>query len=209
MALGVLALLVLLNALKVTSLIPYVALGLVLWVLVLKSGVHATLAGVALAFTIPMYGKDRSSSPLSTMEHGLHPWVTYLILPVFAFANAGVYVLDLSPADLLEPLPLGIVLGLFLGKQLGIFGATFIALKLGWARMPEGGTLTVLYGVSILCGIGFTMSLFIGGLAFTGHDGVALTRLGIIIGSLASAVVGYMVLAAAARNSHNLPKGSS
>ncbi len=197
-ALGVLALLVVLNRLKVASLIPYLALGLVLWVLVLKSGVHATLAGVALAFTIPVRD-PRGGSPLRRLEHGLHPWVTYLILPVFAFANAGVHVLDLSAADLLMPLPLGIAAGLFIGKQLGIFATALLAIRLRWAPMPEGGTMGVLYGASILCGIGFTMSLFIGGLAFTAPDTVGLTRLGIIIGSLLSAVAGYAVLAVAAR----------
>jgi NhaA family Na+:H+ antiporter len=199
-AFAVLAVLVLLNRMGVASLVPYLLLGLVLWVLVLKSGVHATLAGVALAFTIPMTdSKDPTNRPLQRLEHALHPWVTYLILPVFAFANAGVYILDLSPGDLLEPLPLGIALGLFVGKQVGIFGASLLAIRLGWAKMPHGGTPGVIYGASVLCGIGFTMSLFIGGLAFTSHDGIALTRLGIIIGSLVSALVGYAVLAAVAR----------
>ncbi len=198
-ALAVLALLVLLNRLKVTSLLPYLALGLVLWVLVLKSGVHATLAGVALAFTIPVRDQ-RGGSPLRRLEHGLHPWVTYLILPVFAFANAGVHVLDLEAADLLKPLPLGIALGLFVGKQLGIFATAMLAIRLRWATMPDGGTASVLYGASILCGIGFTMSLFIGGLAFTAADTVGLTRLGIIIGSLLSAFVGYAVLARSSKS---------
>ncbi len=197
-ALAVLAALFALNRLKVTSLVPYLALGLVLWVLVLKSGVHATLAGVALAFTIPVTD-GKGGSPLRRLEHALHPWVTYLILPVFAFANAGVHVLDLSAADLLMPLPLGIAAGLFIGKQVGIFGLAVLAIRLGWAPMPEGGTARVLYGASILCGIGFTMSLFIGGLAFTAPETISLTRLGIIIGSLLSAVVGYAVLAAAGR----------
>ncbi|MEN3975639.1 Na+/H+ antiporter NhaA [Emcibacter sp. SYSU 3D8] len=192
--------LVVLNRLRITNLIPYVLLGLVLWVLVLKSGVHATLAGVALALTIPMYDhKDRTVSPLQRLEHRLHPWVAYLILPLFAFANAGVFVLDMAPGDLLQPLPLGIALGLFLGKQAGIFGITLLALRFGWAPMPEGGTKTILYAASVLCGIGFTMSLFIGGLSFDSGDTVAMTRLGIIIGSLASAVLGYVLLAAGTR----------
>ena len=197
-ALGVLAVLFLLNRLKVTNLLPYLVLGVVLWLLVLKSGVHATLAGVALAFAIPVRDRD-GTSPLRRLEHALHPWVTYLILPVFAFANAGVYILDLPPADLLLPVPLGIALGLFVGKQLGIFAASLLAIRLGWAAMPTGGTPAVLYGASVLCGIGFTMSLFIGGLAFTAPEHLELARLGIIIGSRASAVVGYVVLAAAAR----------
>jgi NhaA family Na+:H+ antiporter len=198
-AAGVLALLFLLGRLKVRHLAPYFALGVLLWALVLKSGVHATLAGVALAAFIPIAGKDPLQSPLRTLERAIHPWVTYLILPLFAFANAGVYVLDLPPSALLEPLPLGIALALFLGKQAGVFGTALLALKLRWARLPEGGTLPLLYGGAVLCGVGFTMSLFIGGLSFADHERVALTRLGIIIGSLASAVAGYAVLAAAAK----------
>ncbi len=197
-ALAVLAVLFALNRMKVTSLLPYLALGIVLWLLVLKSGVHATLAGVALAFAIPVRD-GKGGSPLHRLEHGLHPWVTYLILPVFAFANAGVHILDMAPADLLMPLPLGIALGLFVGKQVGIFATAMLAIRLRWAAMPRGGTPAMLYGASVLCGIGFTMSLFIGGLAFAGHETMALTRLGIIIGSLASAVVGYTVLVLAAR----------
>jgi NhaA family Na+:H+ antiporter len=198
-ALGVLGLLYLLNRMRVRHLAPYLALGVVLWVLVLKSGVHATLAGVALAAFIPMTGKDPLRSPLQTLESAIHPWVTYLILPLFAFANAGVHIIGLSPADLLQPLPLGIALGLFVGKQVGVFGTALLVLKLGWARMPEGGNMPLLYGGAILCGVGFTMSLFIGGLSFTSPEAIGLTRLGIIIGSLVSAVAGYAVLRTASR----------
>ncbi|MBI1179570.1 MAG: Na+/H+ antiporter NhaA [Alphaproteobacteria bacterium] len=199
-ALVVLALLFALNRLRVTSLVPYLVLGVVLWMMVLKSGVHATLAGVALAMAIPLTDRRNAENrPLERLEHGLHPWVAYLILPLFAFANAGVGLQGLSPADLLTPVPLGIALGLFLGKQIGIFGTTMVATRLGWVRMPEGGTTAMVYGASVLCGIGFTMSLFIGGLAFAADEHVALTRLGIIIGSLASAVAGYTLLVLATR----------
>lgn len=172
---------------------PTLLLGLVLWVLVLKSGVHATLAGVVTAFFIPL--KDRyGKSPLHALEHGLHPYVMFLIVPVFAFANAGVNLAGIGLADLLAPLPLGIALGLVAGKQLGVFGATFALVKLRLARLPEHTNWAQLYGISALAGIGFTMSLFIGSLNFEEDAQMNAVRLGVLAGSLVSAAIGYAVL---------------
>ncbi len=186
------------NRAGVTALTPYAVVGIVLWICVLKSGVHATLAGVALAFAIPLKSRqDPEHSPLHELEHALHPWVAYGIMPVFAFANAGVPLSGMGLASLFEPVPLGILLGLFLGKQLGVFGLSWVAIRLGWARLPEQGSLRQLYGVAALCGIGFTMSLFIGGLAFEHtQNAVYLVthRLGILVGSLLSGVAGYLIL---------------
>jgi len=159
--------------------------------------VHATLAGVVTALFIPARGAQGSAtSPLMTLEHALHPWVAYAILPVFAFANAGVSLAGLRFRDLLEPVPLGIALGLFVGKQIGVFGFSWLALALGWARLPQGVTRAQIYGISVLCGIGFTMSLFIASLAFDTGDAVpvATDRLGVLVGSLVSAAVGYLLL---------------
>ena len=168
---------------------PILLLGVVLWVLVLKSGVHATLAGVATAFFIPL--KDRyGKSPLHSLEHGLAPYVFFVIVPIFAFANAGVVLVGLSFSDLLAPLPLGIALGLVLGKQIGIFGVTFAMVKLGLARLPHGANFLHIYGVACLAGIGFTMSLFIGTLSFEGADDLNAVRLGVMSGSLVSGILG-------------------
>jgi len=190
--------LVVLNRFNVVRISAYVVLGMVLWVAVLKSGVHATLAGVVLGFAIPL--RDRKNpdvSPLRHMEHGLHQWVAYLVVPVFAFANAGVSLSGLTLGTLLEPVPLGIAAGLFIGKQAGIVLFCGLVIWLGWARLPTGSSWAGLYGVSILCGIGFTMSLFITSLAFeqTGA-GSAITadRLGILLGSGLSAFAGYFIL---------------
>ena len=172
---------------------PTLLLGVVLWVLVLKSGVHATLAGVVTAFFIPIkdkYGK----SPLHSLEHGLHPYVMFLIVPVFAFANAGVNLSGMGLGDLFQPLPLGIALGLILGKQLGVFGMTFVLVKAGWARLPEGSSWLQVYGIACLAGIGFTMSLFIGSLSFDSEEQMNLVRMGVLAGSLVSAALGYTVL---------------
>ena len=189
--------LLVLNRAGVKSLGPYVLVGVVLWVAVLKSGVHATLAGVALAAFIPA-GKSRSDPGLIyRMEHALHPWVVFGILPVFAFANAGVPLAGLSLADLLQPVPLGIALGLFLGKQVGVFAACWLAVKIRVARLPQGVGWGQVYGMAVLCGIGFTMSLFIGSLAFEGGGGPDYAvddRIGILAGSLLSAVLGVVVL---------------
>ena len=193
-----LVLLFLLNRFKVQSLIPYMLVGIVLWVAVLKSGVHATLAGVALAAFIPIRNKKADNlSPLNRLEHSLHPWVVFGILPVFAFANAGVPIMGLSLADLLKPVPLGIALGLFLGKQLGVFGGSLIAVKCGFAKLPDNVGWGQIYGLAALCGIGFTMSLFIGSLAFEGGAGPDYAiddRLGILSGSFLSALTGVAIL---------------
>ncbi|MDH5512448.1 MAG: Na+/H+ antiporter NhaA [Gammaproteobacteria bacterium] len=175
----------------------YVLVGIVLWVSVLKSGVHATLAGVALAFAIPLRGELKTvKPPLLQLEHSLHPWVAYGILPLFAFANSGVSLAGLSLAQILAPVPLGIALGLFLGKQLGVFVFSWAAIRLRLATLPEDTNWIQLYGVAVLCGIGFTMSLFIGSLAFdqTGQQYATVDRLGILMGSVVSALVGYLVL---------------
>jgi NhaA family Na+:H+ antiporter len=192
------AVLFVLNRFGVMSIAAYILVGIVLWVCVLKSGVHATLAGVVTALFIPARDpNDPDHPPLRVLEHALHPWVAYGILPIFAFANAGVSLEGLSFADLLEPIPLGIVLGLFIGKQIGVFVFTWLTVKTGLASLPTGVTFRQVYGASIICGIGFTMSLFIGMLAFegagAGHS-IATDRLGILTGSLLSAVVGYVVL---------------
>jgi NhaA family Na+:H+ antiporter len=202
-----LVVLTVLNRRGVTALPPYVLVGLVMWAAVLKSGVHATLAGVALAFFIPLRVPEGQESPLRKLEHDLHPSVAYGILPVFAFANAGVSLQGFEFSSLMQPLPLGIALGLFVGKQIGVFGFAWAAIKLGLARLPEGANWASLYGVAILCGIGFTMSLFIAALAFEGGGPAAggLDRLGILSGSLVSAVVGYLLLKRALRGRSAAP----
>ena len=189
------ALLVTFNRLKITHLAPYVLVGVFVWICVLKSGVHATLAGVVLAMAIPLRVEGSAdSSPLYRLEHGLHPWVAFAILPLFAFANAGVSFIGLSPASLLEPLPLGIAAGLFLGKPIGIMTATWLVVRFGLGRLPEDVDWWQLLAVSFLTGIGFTMSLFIGTLAFEDPSFAVDVRLGVISGSLLSATVGYLVL---------------
>lgn len=187
----------LLNRRAITRLWPYFILGAVLWLCVLKSGVHATLAGVALAFSIPLKDeKNPQYCPLRYLEERLHPWVAYLVLPLFAFANAGVSFHDLGMQDMMHPITLGIVSGLFLGKQVGVMGSCWLAVRWRWATLPYGANWWGIYGVSLLCGIGFTMSLFIGTLAFEGvgaHHGAWL-RVGVLVGSLLSALAGYAVL---------------
>lgn len=173
----------------------YMLVGLVLWVAVLKSGVHATLAGVIVGFMIPLNGK-RYASPLKHLEHGLHPWSAYLILPLFAFANAGVSLDGIQLSDLLSPVPMGIILGLFIGKPLGIFTISWLSVKLGIAQLPSGVNFRQIFAVSILCGIGFTMSMFIASLAFEhgGLDYGSYSRLGILVGSTLAAVIGFIAL---------------
>lgn len=188
-----------LNRAGVERLTLYLGLGALLWVFVLKSGVHATLAGVALALTIPLRPSpgrpDDPTSPLHILEHALHPWVAYLIVPIFGFANAGVSLSGMSWAAVLAPVPLGIAAGLFVGKQIGVFLTTWAAVKLKWADGPEHASWTQVYGVSLLCGIGFTMSLFIGLLAFpTAPDLQDEVKIGVLAGSLLSALVGALVL---------------
>lgn len=191
---GIIALAIV-NRCGVTRLAPYVLLGLFIWACVLKSGVHATLAGVIVALFVPLQGGDDApSSPLESAEEALHPWVAFGILPLFAFANAGVSLGATTWSTLLGPVPLGIALGLFLGKQIGIFGATWLMVRAGLASLPAGSTWPQIWGVSILGGIGFTMSLFVGGLAFPEGTGAADVRIGVLVGSLLSAVVGYAIL---------------
>ncbi|AHM75821.1 Na+/H+ antiporter NhaA [Yersinia hibernica] len=173
----------------------YLLVGLVLWMCILKSGVHATLAGVIVGFMIPLHTKDKRS-PSESLEHGLHPWVAYLILPLFAFANAGVSLQGVSLSGMTSLLPLGIASGLFIGKPLGIFLFSWLAVKLGVAKLPDAINFKQIFAVSVLCGIGFTMSIFIASLAFDGAD-IALTtysKLGILLGSTTAAVVGYSLL---------------
>lgn len=190
------AVLAILNALGVRRIGPYAVMGIVLWVSVLQSGVHATLAGVALAMFIPLKvpGVADDKRPAIYLEHALAPWSAWLIMPVFAFANAGLSLADLSLASLIEPVPLGILAGLFVGKQIGIVLGAGLLILSGVAAMPAGGSWRTLYGVAILGGIGFTMSLFIGTLAFHDPRYEAEVRLGVLAGSALSAVVGYLVL---------------
>jgi len=189
-----LAALFVLNRMGARRATPYLLIGVILWASVLKSGVHATLAGVALAFFIP-----RKAARM--LEHDLHPPVAYALQPLFAFANAGVPLAGVSLASFLLPLPLGIAAGLIVGKTLGVFGVSFLAIRLGVAQMPAGANWGSLIGLALLCGIGFTMSLFIAGLAFEGlgPEYAKLTRLGILAGSLISALGGYALLRAALR----------
>ncbi|RWA77576.1 MAG: Na+/H+ antiporter NhaA [Mesorhizobium sp.] len=199
-AFAAIAVLIVLNRMRVMNLVPYLVIGAVLWVLVLKSGVHATLAGVALALTIPLerspgIGHDLEHSPLHRLEHGLHKLVPFIVIPIFGFANAGVPLGGLSFAALVEPLTLGVAAGLVLGKLVGVFGSSVIAIRLGLADLPVNAGWLHMLGISLLCGIGFTMSLFIGLLAFA--DDAALqdaVKVGILAGSLVAALLGAAVL---------------
>ena len=191
----VLAVLMLLNLLGVVRIFPYIALGILLWLFVLQSGIHPTLSGVALAFAIPVRGK-RGAPLIEQLEETLHPYVKWLILPLFAFANAGVTFHGFGMETLLQPLPLAIAAGLVLGKPLGIFGMTALVVASGWSRLPSNCTLGHMLGAACLGGIGFTMSLFIGMLAFSGETELAGVRLGVLCGSLISAVVGFILLRA-------------
>jgi NhaA family Na+:H+ antiporter len=189
-----------LNAQRVTRLAPYLLAGVFIWVCVLKSGVHATLAGVMVAFAIPLTKKSYDEpSLLEELEESLHPWIVFGVLPLFAFANAGVSLAGLSLAKLMEPVPLGIMLGLCVGKPLGIVGATWLAVASGLAPKPEGASWAQIVGVGMLGGIGFTMSLFIGTLAFNDATLAAELRLGVLAGSLLSATAGLAVLTASSR----------
>ena len=190
--------LALLNRSGVVRMWPYLIVGALLWLFTLKSGVHATLAGVALALAIPLRDENptdgRDTSPLTRLEHALHPVVAYAIIPVFGLANAGVSFAGLTPSALLDPVPLGIAAGLVVGKQVGVFGAAWAAIRLGVASQPKGATMSMLYGVALLCGIGFTMSLFIGSLAFTSELLLIETKIGVFSGSVISAVAGVVWL---------------
>ncbi len=192
-----LAILAMMNIFNVARISAYMVIGLILWVALLKSGVHATLAGVVLGFAIPLRNKKLPGvSPLRHVEHGLHQWVAFVIVPIFAFANAGVSLGGLGLDSLLEPVPLGIAAGLFIGKQFGIFLFCGLAIALGLSRLPTGASWAGFYGVSVLAGIGFTMSLFIASLAFeqSASAPILADRLGILSGSAASALLGYFVL---------------
>lgn len=184
------------NRLNIKAIMPYVLVGIVLWVFVLKSGVHATLTGVALGLMIPHKGERLGDSPLRRMEYTLHPYVVYGIVPLFAFTNAGVSLFDITVHDLTHSVTLGVALGLFLGKQFGILTFVWVAIKLGFARLPRNTSWMAMYGGTILCGIGFTMSLFIASLAFVPGSMGAFTadRLGILLGSTTSGIIGYLVL---------------
>ena len=198
-AIFVLGLLQGLNRAGFTNLKPYLLLGVVLWFLVLISGFHATLAGVALALTIPLRvtpGRpEDATSPLHILEHSLQPWVAFLIIPIFGFANAGISFAGVSLASLQNPVPLGVTLGLFVGKQVGVFAFAWAAIKAGLADLPANATWPQLYGVALLCGIGFTISLFIGLLAFpTSADLQDATKLGVLLGSILSGLIGVALL---------------
>ncbi|MDB1123970.1 Na+/H+ antiporter NhaA [Vibrio algarum] len=184
------------NSKNVTKLSYYIIAGLILWIAVLKSGVHATLAGVVIGFSIPLKGKEGEHSPLKHLEHALHPYVAFLILPIFAFANAGISLAGVSLSGLTSMLPLGIAFGLLVGKPLGIFSFSWIAVKTGIAKLPDGVNMKHIFAVSVLCGIGFTMSIFISSLAFVGvsADFDTYARLGILLGSTTAAVIGYILL---------------
>lgn len=188
----------LLNHFKVRSLSTYMLIGMIVWISVLKSGVHATLAGFVIAWFIPLKTLNEHNQPMApSLEHGLQPWVAFLILPLFAFANAGVSFAGVTIQTFLNPLTLGIAAGLFIGKQVGIFGICWIAIKCRLAKLPEGSTWLQLYSVSLLCGIGFTMSLFIGTLAFEayGLQYQSNVKIGVLLGSIASAIIGATIMA--------------
>ncbi|AAY90571.1 Na+/H+ antiporter NhaA [Pseudomonas protegens] len=200
------AALVAMNRMGVVKLGPYMIIGLILWVCVLKSGVHATLAGVTLAFCIPLRTRNAEPSPLKALEHALHPWVSFGILPLFAFANAGLSLSGVTLESFTHHVPMGIAVGLLLGKTIGVFGLTWMAVKTGIAALPSGANWGQVLGVAILCGIGFTMSLFVGSLAFEpgSSEYAGMDRMGILTGSLFAALIGYAVTAAASRRNNTL-----
>ncbi|MBA6244629.1 MULTISPECIES: Na+/H+ antiporter NhaA [Psychrobacter] len=184
-----------LNRRNVTNITPYLLIGLIMWIAVLKSGIHATLAGVVLALFIPMFDRtDPEHSPLEELEHDLHNTVAFGILPIFAFANSGISLEGAGFAELFHSVPLGIAAGLFIGKQLGVMMMCWLIFKLGISTMPKGMDYKQIYGAALLCGVGFTMSLFIGGLAFAGDTTMFDERLGIIMGSIVSGIAGYIML---------------
>ena len=197
LAAACLVVLIAMNRMGVIKIAPYMIVGLILWVCVLKSGVHATLAGVTLSFCIPLRTRNSEPSPLMGIEHALHPWVAYGILPLFAFANAGVSLTGVNLHSFTHHVPIGIAAGLLIGKTVGVFGLTWIVIKTGLAALPTGANWGQLFGVAILCGIGFTMSLFVGSLAFVSgsSDYVGMDRMGILTGSILAALIGYAVTA--------------
>lgn len=196
-ALAGLAVLMLMNRLRVMLMVPYLLVGLVVWAAVLKSGVHATLAGFAAAWFIPLVKDVKTGeSPLAKLEHDLHPWVMFFILPLFAFANAGVTFIGIPWSEMFNMTSLGIALGLFFGKQIGIVGLSWCVIQMGWAKLPKGANWLQFYAVSLLCGIGFTMSLFIGSLAFEGLPVAYLNsvKIGVVMGSVLSALTAFYLL---------------
>lgn len=199
-----------LNRLGVVALRIYLALSVVLWIAVWMSGVHATVAGVLAAMLIPIRrspgAPDDTGSPLHRLEHGLQPWVAFIVVPVFGFANAGVSLAGFGWGTLLAPVPLGIAAGLFVGKQVGVLGAVWGAARLGWARRPAGASWAQVYGTTLLCGIGFTMSLFIAGLAFADEALVDQVKIGVLAGSVLSAIAGAAVLSIAATSRSAPPR---
>lgn len=199
-----------LNLCNVRRTASYLLVGAFMWVCVVQSGVHATLAGIVVAMFIPL-GGNGTPSPLRELEHALHPWVAFMILPVFAFANAGVSLGGSNPAVFQSGITLGIALGLFVGKPVGVFGCAWLAIRLGWARLPERVDWLMVYGVATLTGVGFTMSLFIGSLAFEhgGFEMEAQTRIGVLAGSIACGLLGYTLLrCASGRRRRSQPGGS-
>ncbi|MCO7569980.1 MULTISPECIES: Na+/H+ antiporter NhaA [Pseudomonas chlororaphis group] len=201
LAAACIAALVAMNRMGVVKLGPYMIIGLILWVCVLKSGVHATLAGVTLAFCIPLRTRNAEPSPSQALEHALHPWVAFGILPLFAFANAGLSLSGVTLESFTHHVPMGIAIGLLLGKTIGVFGLSWLAVKAGLTALPAGANWGQILGVAILCGIGFTMSLFVGSLAFVpgSSEYAGMDRMGILTGSLLAALIGYAVTAAASR----------
>jgi len=196
-------LLILLNRLGVNKIAPYILLGIIMWICVLKSGIHATLAGIVVGLCIPLREKNsygpRPPSPLRDLEHKLHPWVAYVILPMFVFMNGGVTFTEINSGELLSALPLGIAAGLCLGKSLGVFTASYLMIKLGLAKMPRGNNWLQLYGISALTGVGFSMSLFLTALAFHGNKNDELARYGVLLGSFLSALLAILVFEIAYR----------
>ena len=198
MALVCIIVLITMNKMQITLVSTYAFVGVILWVFVLKSGVHATLAGIILAFTIPLNAineKRKRISPVKSLQHYIHFWVAFYILPIFAFVNAGIDLRSLSLDLIINPVSLGIIFGLFIGKQLGVFFFVYLAVKFKFASLPKGTTWAQIYGVSVLTGIGFTMSLFIDSLAFQDSAMFSYTdKLAILIGSVLSGVFGYLIL---------------
>jgi Na+:H+ antiporter, NhaA family len=196
--------LMLLNYYKIQQFPPYFLLGIALWLLILNSGIHATIAGVLFGLAIPLRSSNRNfNSLLHHLIHQLHPWIAYGILPLFAFANAGLSFSNISLITFLHPLPLGIIVGLFLGKPLGIFGASWLAVKTKLAKLPYQVNWWHIYGTALICGIGFTMSLFIAGLAFGENELTSLIRLGVFTGSILSGIMGCSILFLHQRKNHN------
>jgi NhaA family Na+:H+ antiporter len=187
------AVMLVMNRTGVWRIAPYIVCGVILWAAILKSGVHATLAGVITAMFIPLHVQEERRCPALRLEGDLHPWVVFIIMPVFAFANAGVSFAGMGFHSLMHPVTLGIILGLVYGKQIGIFGFIWLSVKAGFAKKPEGASWMQIYGMSVLCGVGFTMSLFIGGLAFADPEMQTTVRLGVLTGSFISAITAYII----------------